>query len=808
MAENIDVNQINAALDDLASALRASSVRLSSDVDRTGQSLRQLSKTATFSEAAGAGLDHIAKTAPRTAMGLELAGNAAKSFYSATLGMTKALYDNERGAQVTARALTTLSTEITSTAKGIGAALMLIPGLGVAAKLLGAGLTALSFTAEGLTKTFEIAQEQNNNLFKSFNQLSQSGLGAVEGMDAVFNNLQSMKMSTAELDQFNQLLKGNSQELKLFGATAGEGAAIFAKNAGELFTRFNTELGMLGVTQEEQRRSTLNFMAQQARMGNTQKDLVTGTKKYIEELDRLATLTGASRQEQEEARNLILQQEELRAAMLIAQQEGDTKRAKELENFLKLSAALATSGDRRGAMGAAQFAAAGGIAGEESAAFERTYRGAIQAIQSGKTTEEALVAGANSARELLSDMAQTKRFGGDVSALLTGNFAQMLDFVQKMEKAGQSGNIKDLLESLQRERREAGGDTRANVELVASQQRTALELDKLLKEYIRLSPDFYKKIQEKFEDFVKSLRQIIDSLRNRTNPGQTTPPGQFSEVTPGGAVTGNPRLSQQAESARQRQGSQTPAAPGGAETTTPGGGSERTVRPQSSSARPSQGQEAHAPEGSSDSGIRLARVTSKSGQSASVDERYAPAFQSLVSYLDGVGYDIRSMGGYNPRSTINGQPSWHAKGAAIDINPATNPYGSTLITDMPPEISQIAKSFGLGWGGDWQSVKDAMHFSAGRNEGGTLAARNGGIASGPQSGFPATLHGREAIIPLASNSLLEKLATSPASEIQNAAGANQESQIVTLLSEKFDQMIEKISDGVYIQDQILRHSRA
>jgi len=37
---------------------------------------------------------------------------------------------------------------------------------------------------------------------------------------------------------------------------------------------------------------------------------------------------------------------------------------------------------------------------------------------------------------------------------------------------------------------------------------------------------------------------------------------------------------------------------------------------------------------------------------------------------------------------------------------------------MPDNISQLAKKWGLGWGGDWKSVKDAMHFSAGEREGG------------------------------------------------------------------------------------------
>ena len=157
--------------------------------------------------------------------------------------------------------------------------------------------------------------------------------------------------------------------------------------------------------------------------------------------------------------------------------------------------------------------------------------------------------------------------------------------------------------------------------------------------------------------------------------------------------------------------------------------------------------------GASDKGKKpdLATISSKTGASTQVGAQYAGAFQRLIDNLDASGYEIRSLGGYNDRD-VRGKPgvkSIHAHGGAIDINPGTNPMGQSLITDMPPGIGQLANSLGLGWGGDWKSVKDAMHFSAAQSEGGgMLQARNGGSFSGPDSGYPATLHGNEAVVPL------------------------------------------------------------
>lgn len=80
-------------------------------------------------------------------------------------------------------------------------------------------------------------------------------------------------------------------------------------------------------------------------------------------------------------------------------------------------------------------------------------------------------------------------------------------------------------------------------------------------------------------------------------------------------------------------------------------------------------------------------------------------------------YKINTVGGGYVCRSVRGQPnktSAHSFGIAIDINPNTNPFepgASTCKTDMPPEFVQLFKNQGWGWGGNWSSVKDAMHFS-------------------------------------------------------------------------------------------------
>lgn len=96
-------------------------------------------------------------------------------------------------------------------------------------------------------------------------------------------------------------------------------------------------------------------------------------------------------------------------------------------------------------------------------------------------------------------------------------------------------------------------------------------------------------------------------------------------------------------------------------------------------------------------------------------------------------YEVRSIGAYNCRKTTSGSRwSEHSRGWAVDVNPRENPYGSHLHTDMPKWWVDLWKARGFGWGGDWNSVKDAMHFSKAPREGGDgILYRPSGIEETP-----------------------------------------------------------------------------
>jgi hypothetical protein len=208
----------------------------------------------------------------------------------------------------------------------------------------------------------------------------------------------------------------------------------------------------------------------------------------MEELDRIATITGIGRKEQEEAQKAVLSIENLRAAMFQAERSGDTKRQKELETAFKYSSRLMAEGRKKEAAGVAKYYAAGkNVVDAESAMAMQNSAGAIKAIGEGKEGEDVYQAGIESAKESARRTAGTKAIGGDVSNLI-GDFNATLDAIKRSEKAQEEmkklgiKSPEEYAKRIQKEKEEKPDPSLAkNVEAMQIQQKAGLTLDQAAK---------------------------------------------------------------------------------------------------------------------------------------------------------------------------------------------------------------------------------------------------------------------------------------------------------------------------------------
>ena len=125
--------------------------------------------------------------------------------------------------------------------------------------------------------------------------------------------------------------------------------------------------------------------------------------------------------------------------------------------------------------------------------------------------------------------------------------------------------------------------------------------------------------------------------------------------------------------------------------------------------------------------------TSNKGLTTQVDKAYAPNFQRFIDGIEqlpdpktGKNYVINDLGGFANRANVNNPSvkSFHAMGAAIDINPSSN-KNMTRKTDMPEGTAQLAAASGLGWGINFSTTPDPMHFSAAKEEHGAFDIHRG-----------------------------------------------------------------------------------
>lgn len=105
-----------------------------------------------------------------------------------------------------------------------------------------------------------------------------------------------------------------------------------------------------------------------------------------------------------------------------------------------------------------------------------------------------------------------------------------------------------------------------------------------------------------------------------------------------------------------------------------------------------------------------------------------------------------------------------------------------------------------------------------------VSAKDGGLATGPESGYPATLHGSEMIVPFEPNSILEKISKTTASTSDNVQSllpspskqassadntmiremVNSNVQMYNLLAEKLDTVIDTLGEGNATNRKLLK----
>lgn len=185
------------------------------------------------------------------------------------------------------------------------------------------------------------------------------------------------------MSQFTQLMSQNSDTLVRMGGTADGGAKSFTNLSKAInSSQVGKHLSDLGFTTEQINQGMLNYIAttggrSKAELANVE-SIKAGTAAYLEQLDRLAAITGKSREDQEKAH---------KQAMFEADVQSTMARMTEQDRIafgaaMKEAAALHGQAGRDIVLAQAQGRAVTGEAGKMLAAIAPASVTSIQNLQS------------------------------------------------------------------------------------------------------------------------------------------------------------------------------------------------------------------------------------------------------------------------------------------------------------------------------------------------------------------------------------------------------------------------------------------
>ena len=152
----------------------------------------------------------------------------------------------------------------------------------------------LGVFAQGLEKIASI-QEQN---FIAYQKITDVGINFGGSLTQM---RQAAANSYLTLEEFGSIVKANGQSFARMGGSANEGAISFSKASKVLMDDFGSGLMAMGYTSQEVNQGMIDYIAitggRNSEEMKDKKGLAAGTKGYLEELDRLADITGKSREE-------------------------------------------------------------------------------------------------------------------------------------------------------------------------------------------------------------------------------------------------------------------------------------------------------------------------------------------------------------------------------------------------------------------------------------------------------------------------------------------------------------------------------
>lgn len=657
--------------------------------------------------------------------------------------------------------------------------------IGLLGKSVGGLLGIIPFVGQGLSKLSEAGAEVAKTMVDQFatNLKSYKAL-ADTGLVSSFEDMQETGKATSLLYQdINQSLGKYTTNIAQFGGSMSNGMKIFNSVAKEM-QPLREEFRALGIGAAEFAEYQAKYLAQEGRLGLVKdmdsKKLSQGTKKYIEELDIMAKLTGESRQ------GIQAKQEAARAETQYAATrelyKNDKQVMQELDNLMILLENVSPE------MAKGVRANIGGVPiGEEGAkAFLQTGGAVAEVLQQVLNKQLTGVEARNrifgAVNKTMGDegTAKVMATAGDIGGPYSG-YAN----IQKMINAGVITQ-KDLAEAIriQEETKAKAGDGKTLTGAGAKAEEAVYDASRKMQELF-MSPKGLNAVvgsaTSALEKFVTAIEEAINFFDgdNKTSSGATVAPGQFSS-NQGGAAFGNPMISRGAAGKRVSSEDKKKFFDDMYNAVLSSAKTAGVANP-----------EAIAKLGASQSALETGWGKSLAGGNNYFGIKGGNNKQKTQEFIDGKmvtvednfrGYKSLEESANDYVNFLVKNPRYEEVLAAKTAEAAISAQGTTGYATDPDYANKL------------KSIHDTVKPA-------TPGARTGGIFRGPSTGYNVELHGDEMVVPANEGVSKQALNTSIFNQDQSAMG-----DLVTLferMSDKYDLMIDLLSRSTDNSDKLV-----
>ena len=710
-------------------------------------------------------------------------------------------------------------------AKGATGAAQYTNLVGDAAGVLASALTRLGPIGTGVGVALKaagsslgIVGSQADAVYKSFQELSTSGISTAGGMSTVFNNMQKLGYSVEELGNFNAIVGKNSETLSSFGATAGQGLAAFAGVANEIKnSQIGFEFRNMGMSVDDINTGIAGFLKMQTLNGSratlTQQQLQEGSQKYIQELNLLSKLTGQSNEKLQQNREEMLSQERFAGLKYELQQRIDSNdkadsavAKKQLEQINLTYEGLGKYGKE------AQTGFINSLTGtvsEANAKFLRTMPEAFAASQQPVIDSNTILSAAarNAATYMDNFGAAAAKIGasGDfglaVKDLMTGLAWSKMSFEERKAQAEKDRVITDQ-------------STTAMTKLIDAQKNTTIQIQAMANAAFKhVVPAFQavadtalfvaKKAREAFgvdmggvndfgsgqlfrkplpvtvitTDKTKAAETTAVTAKAKYNEAQKS--GKGSEVLKAGGAMDEAV----SKASRLRNSDKAKAILNGTWTKTDEDQYKKEQK--AKKANPATATPGRAPDLS---GLPIkGGLNGQATAGGNTDERLAALAHAINNKLGG---DLTRFTGFNDTYHQGlDRNSAHQTGHALDFtisDPSKAKEITEIIRGLPGAknvLNEYAKLSKGGTGGHIHAEVDGYKF--------------GGVATGPDSGYDTTLHGTEAVVPLPDGR------TIPVQMV----GSDQQMGLMAAQLSRLDDIVRVMQNQLGVSQKILQYAQ-